>query len=220
MASELEGPAEDVGVRVEMTPPELVADHRDWMRLGGCVVAWCQQPTEVRAQPEDFVAVPRYELASRELGLAGAGHAETHARSKGAEAGERIILLQRPELLEGPREGSAVAREFGEEHQLLGHRDRQLSQEDRIDQAEYRRRRTDAERERQHRRRREGRALAKRAQRTPDVLADVLEPRPFPFSTRVLSGARQIAELPRFGHRGDRLQLLLHVPLGRTSPPR
>jgi len=97
--------------------------------------------------------------------------------------------------------------------------DRQHFPGDGVDQREERGIRADAERERQHCRRRESGMLPEAADRVPDVLARLLEPRPSPFGARILGGQRQIPQLARFGHRGNGAQFFLHVALRRTPPP-
>ena len=102
---------------------------------------------------------------------------------------------------------------------MLGIADRQLLPDHRVDQREERRIGADADREREHRCQGEAGGFRERPDRVADVLPGLLEPGPPPLGAGVFGGEREVAELARVGHGGDRPQLFLHVALGRAAPP-
>ena len=102
---------------------------------------------------------------------------------------------------------------------MLGIADRQLLPDHRVDQREERRIGADANREREHRCQGEAGGFRERPARVADVLPGLLEPGPPPLGAGVFGGEREVAELARVGHGGDRPQLFLHVALGRSAPP-
>ena len=177
-AVHLDGGADGVRVRPEPARPHVVAQEHDRGRalLG---VGRGEQPAEVRHGPQHG-EVGRGHGRAREVAVRPAPY-DGDAR-RGAELLERPGVGPQPAQL-GVRErrrSRAVRPDLAHEHDRLRVGIRQGPEQQAVDRTEQGRVRTDAQREHEHHRARESRAMPQAAGRVAHVAPQVVEPPPAP----------------------------------------
>ena len=138
------------------------------------------------------------EADARRAGGSGHGHVDA-SRDAGADAEQRLTLFAPGFVhLDRGRPGATVGLvHFLDPDQLLGVRERQRPQDDRVQNAEDGARGADAERESQHRRQREAGALPQQPHAPAEIDAEVCEPRPHAAPAAdliVMDTAAEVAE--------------------------
>ncbi len=192
------GLPERARIGIEAIAPELVAQNRHGMGFRSAIVLLGDQPAERRPHAQKAEVVARHILELGELhsvralaAEAALGHAGARRRPIEHIRAPGQVEIQRIRDKSLPPAARAV-----EVDELLGMGHRQHAQHQRVYQREDRRVGADAQRQRQHRRRRESRVAQQAAQRVSGVLHRRFEPRDSAAVAIFLLGLRHAAELP------------------------
>jgi hypothetical protein len=233
-AGDPHGAVDHIRVSTELALPIAVAQHDDGMRARRHVIVAVQQAAEEWLDPKDLEVAAAHQLAdggrTAALGadrdtLAPRGatqHTLEHVRRRGQFATERVVESR---LVSQFR---VAARQHD---QPPGFVHGQFGKQQPVDEAEHRGVPADAEGEGGNRHRRECGTPAELADRVAKVPPALVEPRAMPAASNALLHLLHAAEqqhraAPGFdrglavahpigrGHRDERLQLVVELPLG------
>ena len=176
---ERDGAARDVPCRRELRPPNRITDQGDV--CAGALVVAAEVAAERRLHAECGEDVRRHD-GTRDVERA----ATVHESEPGFPIGGQMLERARgrsPVKEIGPRRragragsGRRAEVDAGDGGEALGRRKRQRPQQHRVNDAEHRAVRTDAEGEREHGDQGEPRRLPQRAAREAKVAREILEP--------------------------------------------